>query len=264
MIRIDLGKNELGKAPSKSLGAIISKVRLPPKVKSFIQKIQISVSLVIITVASATLSALLPILANQYQITFVNQNQEVVREKRHKLAKIVEQVTRYSPFLRELKSYEDQKTVVNNRLTIVRQLLDNRAAPVSVLDTIGQSLPSRTWLSSIDLILGEQQTVTVVGQSYSNEEVSDFVDNLSKSIYLTSVNLEEVTTRSVDKIDYRGFQITMKSKPHSDILVIPPALPQGAPPDTRSLATAPATSAENAPGAKPFYPPLPAVTAGAK
>ncbi len=248
MIRIDLGKNELSKGPPKSIKALLVRVKLPPKVLAYVQKVQFSASLAIVTITATTLAALLPILASQWKASLISQHEEAMKASQTKLAKVADQVVRYSPFQRELQNFEEQKKVVTERLQVVRQLLENRAAPVTVLDTIGQALPIKTWLNTIDLVLGDQALVSLAGQSYSNEEVSDLIDNLSKSIYLTAVSLDDVVTKAIEKTDYRTFLITAKP-----VMRVEGADAHEAPTaETRALANAPQVAApSNAAAAKP-------------
>ena len=83
-----------------------------------------------------------------------------------------------------------------------------------MLDALSQDLPSRTWMTNIDFSLAAAPaTIKVAGQSYNNEDISDYVDKLTESIYFSEVKLEDVTAMKLEsKIDVKGFHIVALPK----------------------------------------------------
>lgn len=194
-IKIDLGR--FGKLGGGKVGKVLGDIR----------------GLIVIFIALAI--AWLPHLFFEQFRTYVIEQHEASKKKlEESVAVLNAEIAKLTPFQRELESYEQQKKLVRDRLDVVRTLLANRGTPVNVLDAVGQSLPRRTWLTELEFKVGAAiQSIRLNGQSYSNEDISDFMDKLSESVYFAEVKLEDVgTSRLGNNIDVRQFKITARPK----------------------------------------------------
>jgi Tfp pilus assembly protein PilN len=139
---------------------------------------------------------------------------------------------------------------VRDRISAIQALLAQRAAPVAVLDAIGQSLPARAWLVDIDLKITDLgATLLVDGRSYSNEDISDYVDRLSESSVLESVELEAVAAERGDgqgNAEVKGFKLVVKPKGFAKKAPEPAA---AASTNAAAKGTAPGAPPGKAPGA---------------
>lgn len=210
MIRIDLGKGGLEeKSPvAKKLAAL----NIPPQLVARLQKLTADIGTIITIIVAVAISLLFPLVGKQYRTQIIMEHDARMKEMNQKLAAATNEIGKYTHYKQELDSYNNQKTLVTNRLAAVKTLLDSRGTPVNVLDSLGQSLPARAWYSSIEMSLGEAGSVNIAGSSYTNEEISDLVEKLNESIYLSEINLEEVGTKREENVDYRSFVITAKPK----------------------------------------------------
>lgn len=214
MIRIDLGRGE-GQPRSKSpdLNELIDRVR-----KRLPQNLNKKLSpkgpkrdwkqLTSLGIASAV--ALLPYLfVSQYKNYVTSQHNLQMIKFQEREEQLRSEITRFQSFQRELESYEKQKKLIKERLQVVRQLLEARNTPVNAFDAIGQSLPEKVWLSSVELKVAPTPSINIVGSAFSNEDISDYVDKLSESTQLRDVNLESVaSSRNGDKeIEFKEFQV---------------------------------------------------------
>ncbi len=209
MIRIDLAKDEFEKDAGGKKTSVFQKIELPATFKRFVPRLNI---LSIIVVGVSVALALLPHLFFTQYMTFVElDHQKKLQEIKTKLSQINEEISKLASLKSELESYEQQKKVVSQKLTTVRDLLSARGTPVNVLDALGQGLPRNTWLTSVDLKLGDG-TLGLNGKAYTNEEISDYLDRLAESIYLSDVKLESVIAEIKDKVTIKVFVITAKPK----------------------------------------------------
>lgn len=137
-----------------------------------------------------------------------------VQELQNKLGAIKKEVEKLKPYQKELTSYESQKKNVKEKLQVVRALVSTRGTPVNVMDALGQSLPPRTWLESFNMTLGSSSgRLTLEGSSLTNEDVSDYLDKLENSIYLTNVKLSNMKRGKVENnIEIKRFRITATPK----------------------------------------------------
>ena len=83
---------------------------------------------------------------------------------------------------------------------------------MNVMDAVGQALPKRAWLETLELNVAEKPQVTLNGSTISNDDVSDFVDKLTESIHLSDVVLENMSAKQHENADARTFQITAVPK----------------------------------------------------
>ena len=147
--------------------------------------------------------------------TLVNEQHVATKRKLQEDIQVSQaEVAKFGQYRRELESYEQQRKIVKERLQTVKSLIANRGTPVSVLDAIGQSLPQRAWLSEVDFNAKESKVV-LVGNALSNDEVSDFMDKLSDSVFLSDIRLEDMatsTSSSLNGAELRTFRITAKPK----------------------------------------------------
>jgi Tfp pilus assembly protein PilN len=244
MIRINLGSGELKKAKKKKLALPFSPAAMDPKA--------------LLLIITATAFAFLPYLFFvQYRAVVVADYEKKTNEIQEKIGNMKSEVTKLRSYKTEMESFEQQKKIVSDRLALVRQLLNSRNTPVNVLDTVSQSLSPRTWLQSVDYALLPQPRVSMSGYSFSNEDVSDFVDKLSDSIHLSNVNLEGVDT---------GPSSAKLEKGGRSFLIV--AVPKGVFPATAARNTAGAPGMPGAPGAPAAPTPpdamLPSTVAGVK
>jgi type IV pilus assembly protein PilN len=80
--------------------------------------------------------------------------------------------------LEQVRKFESQKALLQQRVTLIEQLRTGQYAPVHLLDEISKSLPDRLWLSELSQA-GPEFTLT--GMTDSLTAVSDFVANLEST-----------------------------------------------------------------------------------
>jgi Tfp pilus assembly protein PilN len=218
MIRIDLGKEDLG---AKKKPAFLSGVTLPSWFPD-INKIRVLVTGKLSIGVAIAVACLFPLFFSQYKSYLVSQYDAKKKTLNDRIDLLGQEVQKFTPFQKELESYEQQRKVISERLDTVRSLLESRNTPVNILDAVGQSLPPRVWAGQISLsLLPEKASLVIQGKSLTNEEISDFVDKLSESVHLSDVSLEEVANAQVDKVEIKTFQINARPK----IKALPAAKP---------------------------------------
>lgn len=207
MIRIDLGKSEQEREAQSRPSAV---KRAFDRANQFVRADAGGY----LAIAVAAAFAFLPHLFVEQFRNFSKRSHETqMKEMRETEESLKQEIAKYASFQKELESYEEQKRNAGYRLTTVQQLLKARATPVNVLDAVASSLPTRTWLKSIDLISGKDAMVKVAGYSYTNEEISDFVEKLSESVHVTDVALEEVTVGpGKPGEEIKGFSVRARPK----------------------------------------------------
>ena len=77
--------------------------------------------------------------------------------------------------LEQVRKFESQKAMLQQRVTLIEQLRKGQYAPVHLLDEVSKSLPDRLWLSDLTQTGTD---FTIGGMTDSMTAVSDFVANL--------------------------------------------------------------------------------------
>ena len=80
--------------------------------------------------------------------------------------------------LEQVRKFESQKAMLQQRVTLIEQLRKGQYAPVHLLDEVSKSLPDRLWLSDLTQTGAD---FTIGGMTDSMTAVSDFVANLEGS-----------------------------------------------------------------------------------
>ena len=94
------------------------------------------------------------------------------------IARAEEETRQIRSVLEQVRNFEGQKAVLQQRVSLIEQLRKGQAAPVHLLDEISRSLPDRLWLSELSQS-GSEFTITGVTDSLT--AVSDFVANLEST-----------------------------------------------------------------------------------
>ena len=104
---------------------------------------------------------------------------------RHQSAQIDEDIARAEAETRQVRSvleqvrkFESQKALLQQRVTLIEQLRKGQYAPVHLLDEISKSLPDRLWLNEMTQAGAE---FTMSGMTDSLTAVSDLVANLEST-----------------------------------------------------------------------------------
>jgi type IV pilus assembly protein PilN len=106
--------------------------------------------------------------------------------------------------VKEVDSYEANKTKVNKKIEIIQKLRKNQSVPVHLLDEISKRLPARVWLLS----LSEQDgNVDLSGKATSNSEIVDFTNNLKTALAFENVQILETRQKEEANITVYSFRL---------------------------------------------------------
>ncbi len=103
------------------------------------------------------------------------------------IAQEEEESRRLAPEIAKIKRLNQQREDLNNRLDAITRLDRDRYFRVHLLDELNRSIPEHMWLTKFEDIGGDRYAVE--GVTFTNFQVSDFLQNLDRSPYFTAVNL---------------------------------------------------------------------------
>jgi type IV pilus assembly protein PilN len=133
------------------------------------------------------------------QISMLNKN------KAEAQAKIREQ----DNMLREVKTVEEERKKVTDKIGIIEQLKKNQSMLVHLLDDVSKALPQGVNIVSLS---ENNRQINLEGMAFTNNDVVKFVDNLKNTPSLSDVFLQETvqTTQAGVQIYRYKLQFTFK------------------------------------------------------
>ena len=127
------------------------------------------------------------------------------RTKAVATAKIREQ----DNMLREVKSVEDQRKKVGDKIAIIERLKKNQGLLVHLLDEINKALPQGVNLTSLSEKSGQ---INLEGMAFTNNDIVRFVDNLKASPYCSDVFLQETAQGTAEGTDVYKYKLQFTFK----------------------------------------------------
>jgi type IV pilus assembly protein PilN len=88
--------------------------------------------------------------------------------------------------LEQVRKFESQKALLQQRVSLIEQLRKGQYAPVHLLDEISKSLPDRLWLNEMTQV---GQEFTLSGTTDSLTAVADFAANLQSTRWFKPVEI---------------------------------------------------------------------------
>ena len=113
---------------------------------------------------------------------------------------------RLAPEIAKVQSLNRERDEVNRRLDVITQLDRDRYFRVHLLDELNRALPQHMWLTVIEEQGGNR--FAVEGVTFSNFLVSDILQNLSRSPYITSVDLVVAEKGLINDVPVVKFKAT--------------------------------------------------------
>ena len=111
--------------------------------------------------------------------------------------------------LREVKSVEDERKKVNDKIAIIEQLKKNQGLLVHLLDEVSKALPQGV---NLTLLSEKSGQINLEGMAFTNNDIVRFVDNLKASPYCSDVFLQETAQNTVEGTDVYKYKLQFTFK----------------------------------------------------
>lgn len=139
---------------------------------------------------------------------YVSLQQHIDRLKNDKAtaeAKIREQ----DNMLREVKSVEEERKKVTEKIAIIEQLKKNQTMLVHLLDELSTTLPKGVNITSLS---ESNRQVSLEGTAFTNHDVVRFIDNLKASSAMADVFLQETVQSVQDGVEIYKYKLQLVFK----------------------------------------------------
>ncbi|HEV8540230.1 MAG TPA: PilN domain-containing protein, partial [Nitrospiraceae bacterium] len=110
----------------------------------------------------------------------------------------------------QVQTFELNKKALEDKNRAIEQLEKARAGPVHVMDHISRSLePMKLWIVRMSV---KGNDVELEGRALSNDDIVEFVNNLHRTEYFSTIRLAETRSSTEAKVNIYQFKMSMVMK----------------------------------------------------
>lgn len=135
----------------------------------------------------------------------IDEKKKTIRSEQIKLTKQLQELNSVKTKVEDL---ERKERLVQERIIIVKKIVDKRQNPHKVLRYIAENTPKDVWIESLNL---QDKSFRLVGYSKSWKSIADFLENLKSSIFFSgriSYSKNPGARSIIDNVRVEPFQIT--------------------------------------------------------
>ncbi|XGC81563.1 PilN domain-containing protein [Bdellovibrio bacteriovorus] len=142
---------------------------------------------------------------------FVYENQNVpakvaeLNAKQQMLAELQNYNSRQAASVAEIKKFKEDEALIEARISALEKIAKDRQREIRVLDLLQTVIPEKAWLTRVQV---NPDKVNVQGLALSDFEVSQFLEALTKSVFLMDVNLVSSSEITQDGVVLKKFEIS--------------------------------------------------------
>jgi len=120
-------------------------------------------------------------------------------ERMETVAQKQDEAKRLEQIIKDVADYQKQKTSLEKRIDLIKQLKQNQRGPVQLMDHISQDLPDLVWLDKMSVSGG---LVTIEGRGLNPNAIANFVENVKNDPMFEEPDLSSVTQVSPAPVVY--------------------------------------------------------------
>ncbi len=104
----------------------------------------------------------------------------------------------------EITKFKEDQARLQKQIDTLEGLQKERKREVKILDNLQKDIPEKVWLTQVEFL---DSSLRIMGAATADSEISNFMENLQKSVFLRDVKLEKSTEEPTDKGILRIFSI---------------------------------------------------------
>jgi Tfp pilus assembly protein PilN len=128
-----------------------------------------------------------------------------IEEQKANIASTKQEIARLQPIQKEYNEIKEAKKEIVRRIQTVNQLKSGRALAARSLYDISSIIKEGVWIKNMKKT---DNKFEIEGRSFVNENISDFIESLSKMAYIKNVELKNVQDVSEEGLIIKKFIIT--------------------------------------------------------
>ena len=112
---------------------------------------------------------------------------------------------------REVDNIKQALDTLHKKINVIKALELNRREPVRLMDAMtGMVIPKRMWFTDFAV---NNDAVVIKGNALDNKTVADFMIQLEKSGFFSTVNLTTLKQVTIQELNVKGFEISCEKIP---------------------------------------------------
>lgn len=127
-----------------------------------------------------------PIMLLVYEQQAIPELKRENRAKQEQLNQLTAKNTKAAAAVQQTRKFKREQEILQAQIDSIESLKKDRLREVKVLDFLQKDLPEKLWLSRMELNDGK---LNIQGMASSDAELTQFMDNLSRSAFLKEVSL---------------------------------------------------------------------------
>lgn len=104
----------------------------------------------------------------------------------------------------EIKKFKEDEKNIQSRIDVLQKIAKSRFKEIQMIDLIQQILPEMAWLEKLQIT---ESKMNFDGFAANDGEISNLMESLNKSVFLSDVNLINSKDTEVDGIKLKKFSI---------------------------------------------------------
>ncbi|MFM6928606.1 MAG: PilN domain-containing protein [Bdellovibrio sp.] len=140
-----------------------------------------------------------------YQTQNIPGKQAELSSKQQVLTELQSYNEKQAASVAEIKKFKEDEAIIEARISALDKISKDRNREIRVLDLLQGVIPEKAWLTKIQL---NPEKVVIQGMAISDYEVSQFLESLTKSVFLMDVNLVSSAESVIDGVNLKKFEIS--------------------------------------------------------
>lgn len=145
-----------------------------------------------------------PLALYLWQIQNIPGIQTQLRNKQTVLEELVNKNESAKSAVEEIKKYKTDELKLKEQINTIENLRKDRMREVRILDLIQREMPEKMWLTRIEM---RENKINITGFAATDSELTQFMDILSKSVFMQDVSLVRTTEKNIEGSTLKDFSI---------------------------------------------------------
>jgi Tfp pilus assembly protein PilN len=118
-------------------------------------------------------------------------------------------ITEANELEKQIQDLKEQERILTEKLTVVKQILNDKKNPSDLLHYISKNIPKDVWLT--EMIFANDE-LKLFGESLDYASIGKFLESVKSSVFVreASVTKSESVVREIDKKRVEKFEINFK------------------------------------------------------
>jgi type IV pilus assembly protein PilN len=144
-------------------------------------------------------------------ILYENQNlpdlKTQLRNQNKRMQELTKKNQEAKSAVEEIAKFKEDQTRLQNQIDTLESLQKERLREVKILDNIQRDIPKKVWLSRVEF---KEGNIMIAGSASTDLELTLFMENLSRSVFLQNVDLVKSVDVTGDASGLKQFEIVCR------------------------------------------------------